>query len=106
MTKILEKLVQVIASRRHGDKEKSWTAKLLSAGPNYCARKFGEEAIELIVASANGNADEIKSEAADVLFHLLVLLESRGISLSEILDILEARQGISGIDEKKSRKDS
>ena len=106
MTTILDRLIEVIASRRNSDTTESWTAKLLSKGPEYCARKFGEESIELIIASTNGNADEIKSEAADVIFHLLVLLESREISLSEIFDILDKRQGMSGIEEKKSRKDS
>ncbi len=85
---------------------KSWTAKLLKDGPAKCAKKLGEEGVEAALAVAAGTDEETASEAADLLYHLFVALRSRHISLDDVALALEKRQGISGIAEKESRKDS
>ncbi len=100
---ILHDLAATIHSRKGSDPSASWTAKLLSEGPEKCAKKFGEEAIEAIVEAVKGDADRLTSEAADVLYHLLVMLAARDVALDAVLDELASRQGISGIDEKASR---
>ncbi len=100
---ILHDLAATIHARKESDPDSSWTAKLLSKGPEKCAEKFGEEAIEAIVEAVKGDADRLTSEAADVLYHLLVMLAARDVSLDAVLDELASRQGISGIDEKASR---
>jgi phosphoribosyl-ATP pyrophosphohydrolase len=82
----------------------SWTAKLLSKGPEKCAEKFGEEAIEAIVEAVRGDRDGLTAEAADVLYHLVVMLASRDVTLDDVLAELERREGVSGIDEKAARK--
>ncbi|MCF6320196.1 MAG: phosphoribosyl-ATP diphosphatase [Rhizobiaceae bacterium] len=99
----LKDLEKIIASRAGETAAKSYTASLLAKGTHKCAEKFGEEAIEAIVAAATGNRDELTREAADVLFHLLVLLKSENIALSEVLDELERRTDRSGHEEKASR---
>ncbi|MCY4336831.1 MAG: phosphoribosyl-ATP diphosphatase [Litoreibacter sp.] len=99
----LEQLAQTIATRKSADPDSSWTAKLLSKGPEKCAEKFGEEAIEAIIAAAKGDRDNLTYEAADVLYHLLVLLEASGVALEDVLSELERRQGKSGIAEKAAR---
>lgn len=100
----LERLAATIDARKDADPEVSWTAKLLSKGPEKCAEKFGEEAVEAIVAAATGNRPNLTSEAADVLYHLLVMLAARGLTLGDVLSELERREGTSGITEKASRK--
>ena len=82
---------------------KSHTAKLLKKGTEKCAEKFGEEAIELIVASVKKKKKEIIGEAADTLYHMFVLLRSKNISINEVLSELASREGISGIEEKRKR---
>ena len=99
----LERLAATIDARRGADPSTSWTAKLLAAGPEKCAEKFGEEAVEAIIEATKGDGDRLTSEAADVLYHLLVMLAARDISLSDVLAELERREGISGIDEKAAR---
>ncbi len=99
----LEQLAATIDARRGADPESSWTAKLLSQGPEKCAEKFGEEAIEAIIAAAKGNRAELTAEAADVLYHLLVMLASRDVSLQHVLSELDRRAGTSGLEEKASR---
>ena len=99
----LERLAATIDSRRGADPETSWTARLLSRGPTKAAEKFGEEAVEAIVAAAAGTREELTREAADVLYHLLVLLAARDVALAEVLAELERREGTSGLDEKASR---
>ena len=99
----LNDLAATIAMRAAADPESSWTAKLLAKGPEKCAEKFGEEAIEAIIEAVKDNRDGLISESADVLFHLLVMLQSRGIALDEVLDELGRRQGTSGITEKAAR---
>ena len=99
----LNDLAQTIAERAKADPDGSWTAKLLAKGPEKCAEKFGEEAVEAIIEAIKDDRDGLISESADVLFHLLVMLQSRGVSLDEVLTELERRQGTSGIAEKASR---
>ena len=100
----LNDLAQTIAERAKADPESSWTAKLLAKGPEKCAEKFGEEAVEAIIEAIKDDRDGLISESADVLFHLLVMLQSRGVSLDEVLSELARRQGTSGIAEKASRR--
>jgi phosphoribosyl-ATP pyrophosphohydrolase len=100
----LARLEAIVASRATAaDGEKSYTAGLLAAGPEKCARKFGEEAIELILASQGSNANHTTAEAADVLYHLLVLLRATGVSLDQVMDELDDRFRQSGLEEKASR---
>ncbi|MCW9044176.1 MAG: phosphoribosyl-ATP diphosphatase [Pseudopelagicola sp.] len=99
----LNALAQTIAARAKADPDSSWTAKLLAKGPEKCAEKFGEEAVEAIIEAVKDNRDGLISESADVLFHLLVMLQSRGVTLDEVLGELERRQGTSGIAEKAAR---
>ena len=99
----LQELAATIAARKGADPASSWTAKLLSQGPEKCAEKFGEEAIEAIIEAVKGDKARLTSEAADVLYHLLVMLTARDVSLDDVLTELAARQGTSGIDEKTAR---
>ena len=99
----LEDLAQLIASRKDADPASSWTAKLLSQGPEKCAEKFGEEAIEAIIEAVKGNQAGLASEAADVLYHLVVMLTACDVSLDDVMAELNSRQGTSGIAEKASR---
>ncbi|MBI1386003.1 MAG: phosphoribosyl-ATP diphosphatase [Rhizobiales bacterium] len=103
---VLVSLAATIKARRGEDASLSYTAKLLAAGPARCARKLGEEAVELLVAALSEDDEHVKAEAADLLYHLLVLLEARNIPLSDVLDVLAARAGTSGIAEKAARKAS
>ena len=106
MTDTLNKLAATIAARRGADPASSYVAKLLAAGAPLAARKLGEEAVETVVAALSGDAADLTGEAADLLFHLLVLLEVRGVALTDVLAELDRREGVSGIAEKASRKDS
>lgn len=99
----LERLAATIAARKGADPETSWTAKLLSKGPEKCAEKFGEEAVEAIIEAVKGDRDRLTAEAADVLYHLLVMLAARDVTLAEVLAELERREGQSGLVEKASR---
>jgi phosphoribosyl-ATP pyrophosphohydrolase len=99
----IERLAATIEARRGADPEASWTARLLARGPGKCAEKFGEEAVEAVVAAVSGTEEELTAEAADVLYHLLVLLAARGVSLADVLAELERREGTSGIEERASR---
>lgn len=100
----LERLAQTIADRKGADPDTSWTAKLLSKGPEKAAEKFGEEAIEAIIEATKGDKARLTSEAADVLYHLLVMLTARDVTLADVLQELENREGTSGVAEKASRK--
>jgi phosphoribosyl-ATP pyrophosphohydrolase len=97
-------LAAIIDARAASGGEASYTRKLLDKGPQYCARKFGEEAVETVIATVENNREPLIAEAADVLFHLLVLLKSRGISLEEVEAALAQRTGMSGLEEKAARK--
>ena len=99
----LNYLFETIQSRKTADPSSSWTAKLLSKGPEKCAEKFGEEAIEAIIEAVKGDRAGLTSEAADVIYHLMVMLASRDISLDDVVDELAKRQAKSGIAEKASR---
>ncbi|MEL6807932.1 MAG: phosphoribosyl-ATP diphosphatase [Pseudomonadota bacterium] len=99
----LDDLFAVIEARKGADPDTSWTAKLLSKGPEKCAEKFGEEAVEAIIEAVKGDRDALTGEAADVLYHLLVMLAARDVPLSDVLAELERRQGTSGLVEKAAR---
>ena len=99
----LQTLAATIQSRKGADPDSSWTAKLLAKGPEKCAEKFGEEAIEAIIEAVKGDRTKLVSEAADVLFHLLVMLAARDVTLAEVEAELARRAGTSGIAEKAAR---
>lgn len=100
----LEELEQIIATRAQAAPDESWTAKLLAKGPEKCAEKFGEEAIEAVIEAVKGDSAGLTSEAADVLFHLLVMLHARDVSVADVMAELARRQGQSGLAEKAARK--
>ncbi|PZX42005.1 phosphoribosyl-ATP pyrophosphatase [Roseinatronobacter thiooxidans] len=100
----LERLAATIAARQGADPESSWTAKLLAKGPEKCAEKFGEEAIEAVIEAVKGDKARLTSEAADVLYHLLVMCAARGVTLAEIEAELARREGTSGVAEKAARQ--
>ncbi|MEM5520038.1 phosphoribosyl-ATP diphosphatase [Sulfitobacter sp. AS59] len=99
----LDDLYATISARKTADPSSSWTAQLLAKGPEKCAEKFGEEAIEAIIEAVKDDKKALTSEAADVLYHLLVMLASRDVPLTDVLDELARRQNQSGIAEKASR---
>ena len=103
MNKILERLDLTIQRKITESPNKSHTARLLKKGTEKCAEKFGEEAIELIVACVKKKKKEIIGEAADTLYHMCVLLRSKNISINQVLLELASREGISGIEEKRKR---
>lgn len=100
----LEKLAAEIAAKASASPETSYTAKLLNQGIGKCAKKFGEEAVELALAAAAGQHADATKEAADVLYHLLVLLKASGISPDEVMAELKRREGVGGLAEKAARK--
>lgn len=100
---VLLKLAATIKARRGEGAEKSYTRQLLDAGPARCAKKLGEEAVETALAGVGESDAALAGEAADLIYHLLVLLESRHVSFADVLAILEGRSGTSGIAEKASR---
>ena len=99
----LADLERIVAERASVSPEESWTAKLLAAGPERAAKKFGEEAVEAVIAAVKGDRDELIAESADVLYHLLVVLRSRDVALRDVLSQLEARTVRSGLAEKAAR---
>lgn len=99
----LDDLFATIQSRKTADPESSWTAQLLAKGPEKCAEKFGEEAIEAIIEAVKGDRAGLTSEAADVLYHLLVMLAARDVALNDVMAELAKRQTRSGLEEKASR---
>jgi phosphoribosyl-ATP pyrophosphohydrolase len=100
----LEKLAADIAAKAVASPDSSYTAQLLSKGVEKCAKKFGEEAVELALAAVQGKTTETTKEAADVLYHLLVLLKAAGISPDDVMAELKRREGTSGLAEKAARK--
>lgn len=100
---LLHDLEATILSRKGADPDSSWTAKLLAKGPEKCAEKFGEEAIEAIIEAVKDDKAGLASEGADVLYHFLVMLAARDVALDDVLQVLAERQGLSGIAEKASR---
>ena len=105
MSDILIQLAKTIEARKGADPESSWTAKLLSKGPEKAAEKFGEEAIEALIEAVRGDRPRLTSEAADVLFHLLVMLRARDVPLADVMAELDRRQSRSGLQEKASRSE-
>jgi len=99
----LSDLAATIEARKGADPDSSWTAKLLAKGPEKCAEKFGEEAIEAIIEAIKGDKAKLTSEAADVLYHLLVMLASHDITLADVEKELASREGTSGLEEKAQR---
>ena len=100
----LDDLAQTIAQRAEASAEKSYTRSLLEKGPVGAAKKFGEEAVELVIAAAAQDDAALRAEAADVLYHLLVVLQARGLRLADVLSELEGRTRRSGHEEKASRR--
>ena len=100
----LARLAATIAARKGADPDSSWTAKLLAKGPEKCAEKFGEEAVEAIIEAVKGDRARLTAEAADVLYHLLVMCAARDVTLSDIEAELAAREAQSGLAEKAARK--
>ncbi len=100
----LDDLAKTIALRSQASGEESYTRALLDGGPRGAAKKFGEEAVELVIAAVGQSDEAVRAEAADVLYHLLVVLKAREVSLDQVLAELERRTVRSGIEEKASRK--
>lgn len=103
---ILSDLFETIERRKGAAPEDSYTASLLAAGGERCAKKFGEEAVEAALAGAVGDKAQLTEEAADVLYHLLVLMAASGVSPEDVAAVLAAREGQSGHAEKASRQSS
>ncbi len=101
----LARLEAVIAARSSADPDSSYVAKLNARGVAKIAQKLGEEAVETVIAAMAGDRAGLVGEAADLLFHLLVLLDAKGVPLAEVLAELDRREGVSGITEKAARKD-
>jgi phosphoribosyl-ATP pyrophosphohydrolase len=106
MSDTLERLFKTIEARRGADPDSSWTAKLLAKGPEKAAKKFGEEAIEAVIEAVKGDRARLTAEAADVLYHLLVMLAAREIQLADVMVELDRREGTSGIEEKAGREEA
>lgn len=100
---VLNRLFAVIQSRRGGDSKTSYTAKLFEKGTNRIAQKVGEEAVETVIAAVSGDASRVAAESADLLYHLCVLWADAGVTPDDVFDVLEQREGVSGIAEKDSR---
>lgn len=98
-------LCATIDERAGADPESSWTARLLSGGPEACGKKLGEEGVEAAIAVASQSDEEVAHEAADVIYHLMVALRVRGVSLDRLATVLISRRSRSGIEEKASRND-
>ena len=103
MSEGLDALFATIAARRDADPASSYTAKLLSQGVEKCARKFGEEAVETVIAAIQRDKTELAKESADVLYHLSVLWAAAGITPEDVYAVLKSREGQSGLDEKAAR---
>ncbi|MDF1873181.1 phosphoribosyl-ATP diphosphatase [Vannielia sp.] len=99
----IKRLAATIAARKDADPSSSWTAKLLAKGPEKCAEKFGEEAVEAIIEAVKGDRAKLTAEAADAIYHLLVMCAARDVNLADIEAELTRREGQSGLAEKASR---
>lgn len=104
MSDVLDRLALTIAARRGADPATSHTAALLARGPAKCAEKFGEEAVEAIIAAVGQDRAALVGEAADALYHLMVMLAARDVTLGDVLAELERREGVSGVAEKAARR--
>lgn len=101
---ILDRLAATIHQRRGEDAGKSYTRHLIDGGAARCGKKLGEEATETVIAALVQGDEALKGEAADLIYHLMVLLECRDISIKDVLDVLQGRMGLSGHDEKAARQ--
>jgi phosphoribosyl-ATP pyrophosphohydrolase len=99
---VVGRLAETIESRRGGDFSTSYTAQLL-ADLDRAAKKLGEEAVETVIAAAQGDRDALTAESADLIYHWLVVIAAAGVSLDEVAERLEAREGVSGLAEKAGR---
>ena len=99
----LARLEATIAARRGADPDSSYVARLHAKGPRKIAQKLGEEAVETVIAALTEDRPALVGEAADLLFHLVVLLDAKGVPLADVLAELDRREGVSGIAEKASR---
>jgi phosphoribosyl-ATP pyrophosphohydrolase len=99
----LHDLAAIIDARALSDGETSYTRKLLDKGTSHCAKKFGEEAVEAVIAAIGEDREHFVAECADTIFHLMVLLKSRGVAFAEVEQTLQARTSMSGLEEKASR---
>lgn len=106
MSDILKQLTQVLEERKTAEPDSSYVAKLYAKGLDAILKKIGEEATETVMAAKDGNKEQIVYETADLWFHTLVLLAQQGLNADDVLNELARRFGISGIDEKASRKGS
>ena len=104
MSEGLDRLFATIAARKGADPAQSYTAKLLAQGVEKCAKKFGEEATETVIAAIQKDKAELAKESADVLYHLAVLWAASGITPGDVYAVLKAREAMSGLEEKASRK--
>ncbi len=100
---VLDALIEELEARKGASPKKSYTAKLLAAGRHKCAKKLGEEGVELALAIVDGKKRDVRAEAADVLYHFLVCLMARGVPVSDVMEELEGRFGLSGLEEKARR---
>jgi len=105
MSDILDRLETSIAQRRGASPDSSYVASLFAKGREKIAQKVGEEATEAVIAALSGDPAKLTSEAADLLFHLMILLAEGGLSVNDVLAELERREGLSGLEEKAARKD-
>jgi phosphoribosyl-ATP pyrophosphohydrolase len=104
MSDVLQRLAEVLESRKHADPADSYVAALYAKGLDAILKKIGEEATETVLAAKDGAADKIIYETADLWFHTLVLLAQQGLRPEQVLDELARRFGVSGVEEKASRK--
>jgi phosphoribosyl-ATP pyrophosphohydrolase len=104
MSEGLDRLFTIIAARKGADPASSYTAKLLAEGVQKCAKKFGEEATETVIAAVTGDKKQLAGESADVLYHLAVLWVASGITPEDVYAVLASREAQSGLQEKASRK--
>ncbi len=102
----LNDLETIVAARAKASPEESWTAKLVAAGQTKAAKKLGEEAVETVIAAISQDRKDLVGESADLVYHLLVVLNIAGIPLEEVLDELHRRTGQTGLQEKASRPKS
>lgn len=106
MNDSLSRLEAIISARRNADPSTSYVAKLSAAGREKIAQKVGEEAVETIIAAMAGDPAKLTSEAADLIFHLLILLADGGLALADVTAELDRREGVSGLAEKAARKEA
>ena len=99
----LSTLETIIATRAASDDEKSYTRKLLGKGVAVCAKKLGEEAVETALAAVVGSKEDVTAETADLIYHLLVVLKARDVSVDDVMTVLQGRTGRTGLEEKASR---